>query len=619
MRISPDRPSFGSRSVPLFLAAVAAATACLPAAAADRLDPHEAAARIDRLILEEIGGTAEVAPPAGDEDFLRRVTFDLAGTAPSPRDVTLFGLDPDSRKREKLIDRLLASDDFAANWARYWRDVIFTRATDMRARLMEPTFEQWMTEQLKAGRRWNEIATDLLTATGDVGENGATALMFAHGADASEIAAEVSRIFLGIQLQCANCHDHPTDPWKREQFHELAAFFPRMRVQIRMDQQPRTFEIVSADGGRGGPGGGGFNPLANLDTIFRNLDRNRDDKLSKAEVQDSPLPGLFDRLGERADANKDGMFSRAELKEVAERFRQFGTGRGRGEHFMPDLDNPASPGVRMDPVFFVSEERIAEGLRDVERRVALAKLITSPDNPWFARSIVNRVWSEMLGEGFVMPIDDMGPERPVQFPKVLDLLSEGFVASGYDLRWLMRTIAGTAAYQRQIRAQDITGTTPPFAAAMPTRLRADQLYDAITNVLGTGDTGAAPQGRRFGGPYGRGRSPRQQFATLFAFDPSTPQEDITGTVPQALFLMNSPLLNSQIRGDGNTRLATILRECPDNEDALSELYLLVLSREPSEKELRICREYLKETPNRREAFEDLMWSLLNSSEFVSKR
>jgi hypothetical protein len=106
---------------------------------------------------------------------------------------------------------------------------------------------------------------------------------------------------------------------------------------------------------------------------------------------------------------------------------------------------------------------------------------------------------------------------------------------------------------------------------------------------------------------------------MFGYDPSTPQEDILGTIPQALFLMNYPQLNALIRGDGDTKLGRILREYGDDRDALSELYLLVLAREPSRQEQQINLAYLEDVGNRREAFEDVMWSLLNSSEFLSKR
>src|SRR5690606_20864493 len=113
--------------------------------------------------------------------------------------------DPDSRKRTAKIDELLNSDQYAENWAHYWRDVIFTETTNVQARLAQGTFERWMAEQLKQNRPWSVISAELVTATGDIQENGATALIAARGGDAAEIAAEVSRVFLGIQIQCANC------------------------------------------------------------------------------------------------------------------------------------------------------------------------------------------------------------------------------------------------------------------------------------------------------------------------------------------------------------------------------------------------------------------------------
>ena len=133
----------------------------------------DVAAEVDRLLedqLEESG--TPLADLTSDEDFLRRVTFDLAGTLPSPAEITLFGLNPDPHKRAKLVDQLLSEGDFARNWSRYWRDVIFSRATEMRSGFARPTFEQWMTEQLQQNRKWDEIVTDLITATGDVREVG---------------------------------------------------------------------------------------------------------------------------------------------------------------------------------------------------------------------------------------------------------------------------------------------------------------------------------------------------------------------------------------------------------------------------------------------------------------
>src|SRR5262249_1328546 len=190
---------------------------------------------IDRLVNRELQRDGiEAAPRTTDEQFVRRVMLDLTGQLPVPADVTEFGADRDPNKRAKLVDKLLAGDEYARHWARYWREVIAAPVTDRRGSALGRAFEEWMTTQLKENKGWGEIVRAMITAEGgcrfdDDGQNGAVFLLASHfGNDsANEQAAEVSRIFLGIQIQCAQCHDHPTDQWKRVQFHELAAYFAR--------------------------------------------------------------------------------------------------------------------------------------------------------------------------------------------------------------------------------------------------------------------------------------------------------------------------------------------------------------------------------------------------------
>ncbi len=586
-------------------------------------EPAVVAAEADRLILAELA-KAQLTPAArcNDEDFLRRVSLDVIGKLPSPQHVSLFALNPDPQKREKLIDQLLASEDYGRNWGRYWRDVVFTPATNNRAQLGEPTFESWITAQLNENHAWDQIVTSLLTATGDVRENGATALFLAHEAQAPEVAAEACRIFLGIQVQCANCHDHPSDVWKREQFHELAAYFPRVGLRPKNNDTGgmRSFEVVSVNEGRGEQRGAMFRE--NPERFIEAMDRNRDGKVTKEEIQQSPraqqLRQIIGRVFELADANKDGGLTVKELKDLPPMPER--PGRGSSEYFMSDLTDPSSKGKLTHPKFFVDESSPGEELSDEARRMAVAKAFTAADNPWFARALINRLWAELLGEGFYMPVDDLGPTRTARFPAAMDALAQGFVARKYDVRWLMKTILLTDTYQRQIRPQAVSEQTLPFAAQTPTRLRADQVFNALVQVLGLNDpTERAGDNDMMGGPFARQRGPRFQFHVLFGFDPSTSQEDITGNVPQTLFLMNSPLFRGAIAANGNTRLAKILREQKHDGDALSELYLLVLAREPSAREQAAASAYLNEVGNRSEAFEDLLWCLLNSSEFLSKR
>lgn len=574
----------------------------------------ETAHRVDQLIDAGLPADLERAPRTNDEDFLRRVTLDLAATLPSPNEVTAFGLDPSPDKRARVIDRLLDSPEYAQTWARYWSNVVFTNATEERARITQGAFESWLEEQFAANTPWDEVATELLTATGSISEDGRTALIFAHTGQPAELAAETSRIFLGIQIQCANCHDHPTDSWTREQFHELAAFFPRIRVRPETAGDVRTFVVESVNVNERRRGQAEFDP----DRTFAFMDRNRDGKVVKSEAATVRfIADRFDQILQAADTDKDGALSKEEFASIP-RPPADQPGRGAPEYYMPDLNDPSSRGTRVEPVFFVDGMSLETGTPDLDRRNALAEAITSPDNEWFSKAFVNRVWAEMTGRGFYTPIDDIGPLRSADCEDALEMLAAGFTEHGYDVKWLYRTIANTETYQRQIRTPDPSVETPPFASAMPARLRADQVYNSITKVLGVEQLAGAGGRRR--GIYGMNRDPgRAAFAELFGFDPSMPQEDIVGSIPQALFLMNSPQISGLIRGNGDTRLGRILREYDDNEDALAELYVLSLSREPSAEETGIALNYIDEVGSRTEAFEDLFWSLLNSSEFLSRR
>ena len=586
-------------------------------------DSRAVAASVDRIILTDLErARLKPASRCNDADFLRRVSLDITGQLPSPRDVTIFALDPDTNKRDILVDQLLRSSDYGKNWARYWRDVIYMPSTEIRARLGQGDFETWMTAELNADHGWDRIVTAMLTATGDVHEKPATALLFAQGAQAPEVAAEACRIFLGIQMQCANCHDHPSDVWKRDQFHELAAYFPR--IAVRQTQEPRTFEIVSVNSDRGR---GDF-MRENPEQFVRMLDRNGDGKLTKEEMRARPMmanaPGgqqipaqFLDRMFEQGDSNKDGALTAAEIKAlpVPNQGR-----RGSAEHYMPDLNDPSSKGRLVEPKFFVDGASPGHGLSDEDRRTAVARSFTSAENPWFAKAIVNRMWCEFLGEGFYMPVDDLGPTRNARFPEAIDALAEGFISNHYDLKWLVRTIANSQTYQRKVAAKPVTEDALPFAAVTPTRLRADLVFNSLFQVLGLDEeTMVNRPGAMMAGPRGYQRGPRFQFDNLFGVDPSVPKDDITGNVPQSLYLMNTNLIRSAMSAATNTRLGKILRANPDDRDALSEIYLLVLSREPSTHEVEICRNYIKDVGQRGEAFEDLMWSLLNSSEFLSKR
>lgn len=578
-------------------------------------DPDHVAAEIDELLELEFAAKGVVpAPLISDEDFLRRAYFDLAGTPPTPEDLATFLPSADPAKRAALIDRLVGSPEYAENFASYWKTVIYFNATDDRARIFQSSFKTWMTEQITKQRTWDAITKDLLTAMGDVRENGATALIFAHQGAAPELAGEVSRIFLGTQIQCANCHDHPTEKWKREQFHELAAYFARTRVVINRDDGPRSFEVIAMNEFRESFANAFFNNPA---LIIRMVDANGDRRISKSEAAKRPrLAEHFAELLEHCDKDMDGMLTAEELKDAP---RPEGRFNGRAEYFMPDLNDPSSQGTMILPSMFTTETAdLRFGASDEARRLMLAKAITSKDNLLYAKSYVNRLWSVYLGYGFVNPIDDLSELNTVHHPAAFDLLARAFIANNYNMQWLDRTITRTRAYQRQIRPIDESAEQVLFASAIPVRLRGEQIYNALAKVYGSDLLASARNAAMGGGMMMMARDPQDQFATLYSVDPSLPQDEIPLDIPQSLFMMNSPQVNKITNGSPNSPVTQLRNRFPNDDDFIREAYLLALSRQPTSTEMQIASVYLKNASHQGEACEDILWSLLNSTEFITR-
>lgn len=515
------------------------------------------ARQVDRLLADELFDSGvELAPRVDDATFLRRVWLDVVGDIPSPEHTTAFLLDPADTKRDRVVRDLLAHPQYGQNWARYWRDVILSRRLEDRAMIASNALVTMLAEDLNDGQGWDEVATKFITCLGDVRENGAAAIMMAQDGVTEDSTAEISRIFLGIQIQCAQCHDHPYDRWTREQFHELAAFFPRTAVRQMNSATKRTYEVIAND--------------------RRDMRRVNNNNLNR---------------------------------------------RGAAEHYMPDLDDPAARGTRMQPKFFLTSQQLPLGSPDAKRRDTIAEWMT--DSEWFATAYVNRMWAELVGEGFYEPVDDMGPDRIPSAPAAVEFLAREFAASGYNPKWLMRVILSTDAYQRESRPRRLPDATP-FTANVAQPLRGDQLFGALLTTLELDEAtlrSLMPYGG-LGGGNARQLTPRDVFNVAFGFDPSEPRETITSSIPQMLTLMNQPQINRMI-SVGNQRrptsLGKLLAEVPDDEMLTSELFLRTLCREPTTEEFAQVAAYAESVGDRTEAYEDLLWSLVNSTEYANRK
>jgi len=247
----------------------------------------------------------------------------------------------------------------------------------------------------------------------------------------------------------------------------------------------------------------------------------------------------------------------------------------------------------------------------------LAHWLTESD--WFAAAIVNRLWSELVGEGFYDSVEDIGPDRQPKAPAAIGLLSEKFQASGFDLKWLLETICQTDVYQREARPRRDSDSIP-FTANLPQRLRGDQLFNALLSVLEI-EENVGKNRRRSKPGQAKLRVPRKAFNLVFGYDPSASREEVASSIPQALALMNGPQFNRALLGrNKRTLLGHLLTEITDENSLIEELYLRCLSREPTAGELARALNYLEEMKSdhsrwRQQAYEDLLWALINSVEF----
>jgi hypothetical protein len=275
----------------------------------------------------------------------------------------------------------------------------------------------------------------------------------------------------------------------------------------------------------------------------------------------------------------------------------------------------------MKPIAF-SEKEVDLGKSDVSRRVELADWIVAPENPWFAKAFVNRVWARTMGRGFCEPVDEIGELGDRVLPDVHNALAEHFTASQFDVKDLFLVVATSRTYQRQIRDPQQDAERKPFAVVPAGRLRGDEVFDSLEAAIAlpnvTPPQAAATDAIRFPPPP---KSTRDLVNEAFGFDPSADQGNVNRTMQQAMLLMNNKQIQAQIDASpsSGTMLAKIVAAERDDGAAVTKLYQQVLARKPTPKEIDIAKEHLASTGDRKTGYEDLLWSMVNSAEFLSRR
>ena len=465
------------------------------------------------------------ARPADDAEFLRRICLDVTGRIPSVSEVRDFLDDPSPDKRDRAIERLLTGSGFSRHFARVWRDAMLPEVSaNPELAGFGPSFEAWLRTRLEEGVSYDRIAAELLTlqlpaAEGQrLGFSAAPQMPVGVSPSAfydakqqlpENVATGAARVFLGVSLECAQCHDHPFADWRRDQFWGLAAFF--------------------------------------------------------AELQ---TPG------------------------------------GRPELTIPET-------ATIVPAAYLNGSAFDAGAGEAPR-AALARWITSPENPYFARATVNRLWAHFHGIGLVQPVDDLGADNPASHPELLDELARRFVASGFDLRFLVRALVSSQAYQCGSRQTDPGQADPTLFARMNLRaLTAEQLYDALLQAT-------AARGGGQDAAFRRSEAQRVEFLNAFQAPPGDATQGHTSIV-QALTLMNGSLVADATSLERSRTLAAVA-DAPfmTTAERIEALYLASVSRPPQSAELERLVKFVEEGDAQgrgRAALADVFWSLLNSAEF----
>jgi hypothetical protein len=468
------------------------------------------------------------SPVANDATLLRRATIDLCGRLPTVAETRAFLADASPNKREALVDRLLASPDYAAYFALRWGSILrnsFLAGSDQAAY----AFHDWIKSIIARNRPYDELVRGVVAAAGEWQDAPAINWFWQMRDDQlHQPTADTAQVFLGIRLQCARCHHHPYEKWGQNDYFGLAGFFTRLGRKS-FGQPPPYFSSPNVTTGE-------RNPLT--------------DKTPEPKFLDGPMAKL-------------------------------------------------SP--EQDP------------------RHALVDWMTQPDNPFFARVFVNRMWGHFMGRGLVDPVDDMRDTNPPSNPELLDALARDFIDHKFDMKHIIRTIATSNVYQLDSAPTDYNKQDRQnYARFYARRLIAEVLLDCLDQACGTHTTfdRVASSARAIDLPH-------EGFGSYFLDTFDRPRR-VTGcecertggaTLGQVLLLSNSDEVENKI-ASGEGRIAKLLTEKQRPAEIVDELYLASLSRLPTEAERAKAVAFVTAEQDPRPALEDLLWTLVNSKEFL---
>jgi hypothetical protein len=506
--------------------------------------------------LRQVWEREKITPPAATDDatFLRRVYLDLNGVVPTVDEAKAFLDDPSAEKRGQLIEKLLASPRYAVHQTDLWDMVYFGRRPPGYDSPKREGFKKWLQSAFEQNLPYDQLARALLKAEGNTAEQGAPMYLLQYDRHPEDAAVAVSQTFLGVQLQCARCHDHPYEPWQQNDFYGMAAFFARL-VRVQAGQ------------------------VEKLDKLFVGEMNTGEVKFTGAAID--------------AKAGKEGIPVKPKFLAAAA------------------LEEPDFSAE------FKDEKRPKEGEPPpppkFSRKDKLAEWITSPENRLFARAAVNRIWSQYMGRGLVHPVDNMSESNPPSHPQLLERLTQEFVAHQFDMKWLIREIVSSQSYQLAASGEVAEAQPQWFQRARVRPLSAEELLESWRIATGY-DQWLAASGKKPEG--GRLHGLTFDYLRIYFGEPNNGVGDFQGGLHEHLYLNNGELPRLLVFDKGSFLESLASAEEPV-ESRVERLFLATLSRRPSDQERAKFVEYLSipEKQKLPEVVREAAWALLTCSEF----
>jgi hypothetical protein len=369
------------------------------------------------------------APRSTDAEFLRRVYLDLVGVVPTYEETKSFLDDSSAAKRAALIDALLTDARFSRQQADVWDLVLFGRNPgNGDATRKRDGFKKWLAGQFEKDQPLDQVARRLLSADDD----GSELFYVQFRGQPEEATVAVSRIFLGMQLQCARCHDHPYESWTQRDFYGMAGFFVRLVVVEAGSGQNRKYKVGEKSVG---------------EVLFTGAVKDQ-----KPGQKGEPVAPKF--LG--GDV----------------------------------LDEPPAP---KDAKKEVVKANVLPPRPAFSRKEKIADWVTGPDNPYFARAMANRLWAQFMGRGFVHPVDDLGGKNAPSHPQLLDTLTKHLLDTKFDLKSFVRAVVTSEAYQLASTGPETAALPSWYERARVRPLSAEELmasFKAATKFPADGFKGS---------------------------------------------------------------------------------------------------------------------------------